>query len=82
MLLIFITLEFSQIGALNKNNKDWNILLVVAIFLDVASVVLVTAVKFTAVEALAFVFSIGVFAFLSSFMIILFAYVAGNRNAE
>ncbi|MCG8016309.1 MAG: hypothetical protein JAY97_08845 [Candidatus Thiodiazotropha sp. 'RUGA'] len=78
MLLIFITLEFSQLGSLNDSNRIWNKLLLVAISLDVSSIILITAVKVQGVEALAFVFSIAIFAFLSSFMIILFSYVSGK----
>ena len=78
MLLIYITLEFSQLGSLNKNNKEWSKLLVVAIALDISSIVLVTAVKVNSVDTPVFIYSLAIFAFLSSFMIILFSYVSGK----
>ncbi|MEW8350161.1 MAG: hypothetical protein AB2689_28095 [Candidatus Thiodiazotropha taylori] len=77
MLLIFVTLEFSLLASLNKQNKAWQQLILIALILDVASVVVVTVVKNINPDYINLVFALGVLSFISSFMIILFAHIAG-----
>lgn len=80
MVMIFITLEFAQIGSLNRNNSSWKLLLLIALFLDIATVVIVTTAKVTIFKDLPFIYALGIFSFFSSFMIIIFAKIAGGDH--
>lgn len=80
MLMIYITLEFSQLGSLNSRNRDWRTLLLVALFLDIGGVVLVTIVSRLNDIEIGLIYALGLISFLSSFMIILFAKIAGEDD--
>ncbi len=78
MLLIFVTLEVSLLASLNALNKTWQHLILFALILDIASVVVVTVIKNLDPSYVNIVFALGALSLISSFMIILFAHVAGK----
>ncbi len=80
MLLIFITLEFSLLASLNSSNRAWKGLLLVAVILDIASVAVITVIKNINPDYNYLLYGLGGLALLSSFMIILFAHIAGSNN--
>ncbi len=78
MILIFVTLEFSLLASLNKSNEAWRRLIRIALILDISSVVVITTVKNIDLDYINLVLPLGVLSFISSFMIILFAHIAGT----
>lgn len=80
MLLIFVTLEFGLLSSLSAGCKTWQGLITIALMLDIATVIIVAVIKNISSDYLSLVYPLGTLAFVSSFMIILFAYISGAQN--
>ena len=78
LLSLFITLEFSLIVSHSKKIDDWQNFLITALFLDICSVIIVSVINLFSLDSVIWVIFLGSFAFISSFVIILFAKVASE----
>jgi len=88
MLLVLITLELSQINEINDRNRiPWRGLLLLALSLDLVSILVLSGVKYYVYNVVSgnwsgivkFVTWIGVAALISSFMVVLFTRKAGEE---
>jgi len=82
MILIFVTLELSQLAAIGPATDRWGMLLTAALVLDVVVVIILIVIRSGQYAGMIWAYALGAVAFASSFSIIFFSIGDNARFLE